>query len=115
MPFKPPEVTKCPKCNQSVYAAEEVPAAGKKWHKMCFKCGLCKKMLEAMTVAEHEGNVYCKQCYGRKFGPKGYGFGQGAGTLGMDTGEHLGNKSGSEMTNKPNYAPPPGAAAHADE
>ncbi len=30
--------------------------------------------------------------------PKGYGFGQGAGTLGMDTGEHLGNKSGSEMT-----------------
>ena len=84
MPFKPPEVVKCPKCNQNVYAAEEVPAAGKKWHKMCFKCGmlnqmrfsfkdfylkgLCKKMLEAMTMAEHEGNVYCKQCYGRKFG-----------------------------------------------
>jgi len=32
------------------------------------------------------------------FRPKGYGFGQGAGTLGMDTGEHLGNKSGSEMS-----------------
>jgi hypothetical protein len=30
--------------------------------------GLCKKMLEAMTMAVHEGNVYCKQCYGRKFG-----------------------------------------------
>jgi hypothetical protein len=29
-----------PKCNQNVYAAEEVPAAGKKWHKMCFKCGM---------------------------------------------------------------------------
>ena len=29
--------------------------------------------------------------------PKGVGFGQGAGALGMDTGEHLGNKSGSEM------------------
>ncbi|CAF2534097.1 unnamed protein product [Rotaria sp. Silwood2] len=115
MPFKPPEASKCPKCNQNVYAAEEVPAAGKKWHKMCFKCGLCKKMLEAMTMAEHEGNVYCKQCYGRKFGPKGYGFGQGAGTLGMDTGEHLGNKGGSEMTNKPNYAPPPGAGAPQDE
>jgi hypothetical protein len=25
-------------------------------------------MLEAMTMAEHEGNVYCKQCYARKFG-----------------------------------------------
>ena len=49
------------------------------------------------------------------FRPRGYGFGQGAGTLGksvsfrfqgkwyfssegMDTGEHLGNKRGSEMT-----------------
>ena len=39
MPFKPPETVKCPKCNQNVYAAEEVPAAGKKFHKMCFKCG----------------------------------------------------------------------------
>ena len=29
--------------------------------------------------------------------PKGVGFGQGAGALGMDTGEHLGNKGGSEM------------------
>jgi len=69
-------------------------------------------MLESTTLAEHEGNLFCKQCYARKFGPKGYGFGQGAGTLGMDTGEHLGNKSGSEMTNKPNYAPPPGVGQH---
>ncbi|CAF0978801.1 unnamed protein product [Adineta steineri] len=112
MPFKVPEAAKCPKCNQSVFAAEEVPAAGKKFHKMCFKCGLCKKMLESTTLAEHEGNLFCKQCYARKFGPKGVGFGGGAGCLGMDTGEHLGNKSGSEMTNKPNYAAPPGAGQH---
>lgn len=179
MPFKVPDAVKCPKCNQNVYAAEEVPAAGKKWHKTCFKCGiytsrentfvtedwsrkccflsihcpltycmyllrsiclllpfrchfqfrlfvvlnvislfimlrkcqqrerngirlvlnavrlpsianpffnqhhfryewtstfiwffylgLCKKMLESTTVAEHEGNLFCKQCYARKF------------------------------------------------
>lgn len=32
-----------------------------------------------------------KQCYGRKYGPKGYGFGGGAGCLSMDDGAHLGN------------------------
>ncbi len=39
MPFKVPDSVKCPKCNQNVYAAEEVPVAGRKFHKMCFKCG----------------------------------------------------------------------------
>jgi hypothetical protein len=24
-------------------------------------------MLESTTVAEHEGNLFCKQCYARKF------------------------------------------------
>lgn len=53
--------------------------------------GLCKKMLESTTLAEHEGNVYCKQCYSRKFGIRGVGFGVGAGALGMDTGDRFGN------------------------
>lgn len=101
-PFQMPfsiQIVRCPKCNQPVYHAEEVPAAGKKWHKTCFKCGkvsvtiqtlplsarsfflwicwrkstsifllgLCKKMLESTTVAEHEGDLFCKQCYARKF------------------------------------------------
>ncbi len=38
MPFSI-QIVRCGKCNQPVYAAEEVPAAGKKWHKTCFKCG----------------------------------------------------------------------------
>lgn len=57
-----------PKCNKSVYAAEEVQAAGKKFHKFCFKCGLCKKLLEPLTMSEHEGDLFCKQCYARKYG-----------------------------------------------
>jgi len=53
--------------------------------------GLCKKMLELTTVAEHDGDIYCKQCYTRKFGIRGVGFGIGAGALGMDTGDRFGN------------------------
>ncbi|XP_052064946.1 muscle LIM protein 1-like isoform X9 [Mytilus californianus] len=100
MPFKPPERSICPACGNAVYAAEEKLGAGKKWHKMCFKCGLCNKLLESTTVAEHEGRVYCKGCHGKKFGPKGYGFGQGAGALSMETGSQFGNKD-SEMSNRP--------------
>ena len=44
-----------------------------------------------MTMAEHEGNVFCKQCYARKFGIRGVGFGVGSGALAMDTGDRFGN------------------------
>jgi len=53
--------------------------------------GLCKKTLEIPTLAEHDGDLYCKQCYTRKFGIRDVGFGIGAGTLGMDAGERFGN------------------------
>ncbi|CAG2169267.1 unnamed protein product [Oppiella nova] len=90
----------CLKCNRAVYAAEEMLAGGLKWHKICFKCNLCNKRLDSVNVNAHDQALYCKQCYARKFGPKGYGFGGGAGALGMDIGEHLGNRS-CEMDNKP--------------
>ena len=49
-------------------------------------------MVDSTNAAAHDGHLYCKQCHGKKFGPKGYGFGGGAGALSMDTGERLGNK-----------------------
>lgn len=30
---------RCPRCSNMVYFAEEIKALGKKWHKLCFKCG----------------------------------------------------------------------------
>ncbi|KAF3420466.1 hypothetical protein E2986_14086 [Frieseomelitta varia] len=59
------------------------------------RAGLCGKLLDSTNCTEHEGELFCKVCHGRKFGPKGYGFGGGAGTLSMDQGEHL---KSSELT-----------------
>lgn len=46
-------------------------------------------MLDSTNCSEHEGELYCKNCHARKYGPKGYGFGGGAGCLSMDTGEQF--------------------------
>lgn len=55
----------------------------------CFAV-VCGKNLDSTTVAVRMDEIYCKACYGKKHGPKGYGYGQGAGTLSMDKGESLG-------------------------
>ncbi|KAL6726259.1 hypothetical protein TELCIR_23044 [Teladorsagia circumcincta] len=59
---------------------------------------MCNKLLDSCTVAPHEAELYCKQCHGRKYGPKGVGFGLGAGCLTTDSGEKFG---GVRETNRP--------------
>uniref|UniRef100_A0A1L8DMD3 Putative regulatory protein mlp n=2 Tax=Nyssomyia neivai TaxID=330878 RepID=A0A1L8DMD3_9DIPT len=99
MPFKAVENPKCPKCGKSVYAAEERVAGGYKFHKTCFKCGMCNKALDSTNCTEHEKELFCKNCHARKYGPKGYGFGGGAGCLSMDTGSHLQDGAPIEIRN----------------
>jgi cysteine/glycine-rich protein len=99
MPFKPVEQIKCAICDKSVYAAEMKEAGGHKYHKGCFKCGMCNKMLDSTNCCEHEKQLFCKGCHGRKYGPKGYGFGGGAGALNMDSGAQFGNTESA--TNRP--------------
>ena len=53
--------------------------------------GMCNKLLDSCSVAEHGAELFCKQCHGRKYGPKGVGFGLGAGSLTMDDGSRFGN------------------------
>ena len=72
----------CAACHKVVYVMEKVEAlGGAKFHKTCFKCATCKKVLELSTAADHDGVMYCNPCHRRNFGPKGIGFGVGAGTL----------------------------------
>lgn len=84
-----PSAPKCSKCNKSVYAAEETRAANQIFHKLCFKCTSCNKLLQPNLITEHAGDLYCKSCYAKQFGPKGYGYGCGAGTLSMENGHSL--------------------------
>lgn len=81
---------KCGRCNKSVYSNEEIIAAGGSWHKRgCFTCVECNKSLDSNTVCERKnddpsiaiGEIYCKTCYGKNYGPKGCGYGSGAGAL----------------------------------
>jgi len=65
----------CPRCNKSVFVAELMRAAGKAWHKGCFTCASCGKRVDSSVLCEREGEIYCKNCYGKSFGPKGFGAG----------------------------------------
>ena len=71
----------CPKCQKTVYFAEQLKAAYQTWHKTCFTCSTCNKRLDTSTCCDKDDKVYCRACYGRNFGPKGVGYGVGAGTL----------------------------------
>ncbi|CAF0921404.1 unnamed protein product [Adineta ricciae] len=71
----------CPRCSKTVYSAEEVKAAGKSFHKRCYSCAHCKGSISGGRYCEHDGELYDNNCYQRLFGPKGVGFGIGAGAL----------------------------------
>lgn len=74
----------CPRCGFMVYAAEQMKSKSHVWHKMCFYCSECRKYLDSTNLNDGpDGNIYCRSCYGKFYGPKGVGYGIGAGTLTM--------------------------------
>ena len=54
----------CPRCSKAVYFAEEIKTKGEVFHKLCFNCSGCKKLLEPGNFSENDGNIYCRTCYG---------------------------------------------------
>jgi len=49
--------TKCARCGKTVYFAEQVFGAGKKWHKQCFKCVACNKMINSSSLRDKDGEI----------------------------------------------------------
>ncbi len=66
---------KCLKCNKPAYFTEQAHAPGGIYHKACLTCTTCSKRLETSTLNENSGNLYCKTCYQKAFGPVGFGNG----------------------------------------
>lgn len=64
----------CPRCTKTVYFNEEKIAMGKSFHKSCFSCAnkSCNRKLDSGNLTTHDNELYCKVCYARLFGPKGY-------------------------------------------
>ncbi|KAG0018880.1 hypothetical protein BGZ80_006607 [Entomortierella chlamydospora] len=72
----------CPRCQKTVYHAESALApGGSKYHKLCLRCVECSKSLDSTNMTDRQGTPYCKTCYGKAFGAKGYGYGSGASML----------------------------------
>ncbi|OZJ03948.1 hypothetical protein BZG36_02941 [Bifiguratus adelaidae] len=63
---------KCAKCGKTVYAAEQVLAAGKKYHKLCLKCCRCNKLVDSSTMVDKDQDIYCSACYTKEYGPRGF-------------------------------------------
>ena len=64
---------KCPKCTKTVYAQEMIKAFNKSYHKSCFRCLSCNNVLQTNKLTEHGDELYCQNCYDKKFGNKKYG------------------------------------------
>merc|ERR1711934_920882 len=87
---------KCPRCQKTVYFAEQQLVLGKPWHKICVKCAGCSKKLEPGNFQDREGDIYCKNCYHLKAGIGGYGHGHVA-----DSYQSFGN----QQVGKPQTGP----------
>lgn len=74
--IKAPAGQGCPRCGGAVFAAEQQLAKGTMWHKKCFNCAECHRPLDSMLACDGpDKEIHCRACYGKLFGPKGFGYG----------------------------------------
>ena len=63
----------CPRCGGAVFKAEAIISNGKRYHRKCATCASCEKQLTSNTILNGDDNeIYCINCYQRKFTPTGY-------------------------------------------
>ncbi|ODM93218.1 LIM domain and actin-binding protein 1, partial [Orchesella cincta] len=60
----------CTSCEKQVFQMELIRAEKKDWHKNCFRCVTCRKVLSMDTYQSHEHKLYCKPHFKELFQPK---------------------------------------------
>lgn len=95
----------CPVCGQIVYAMEKLVVEGVNYHKKCFRCKQCTRMLSTGNYASLEGNLYCKPHFKQLFTLKG-NYNEGFGT---EQAKHKWDRTAGSPTSPPPAAgsPPP--------
>ena len=54
---------KCEKCGKTVYSNEFVGASGKAFHKACFRCATCNKVMNPIDYCTVDSLFFCPTCY----------------------------------------------------
>ncbi|KAI8905036.1 hypothetical protein EDD86DRAFT_194143 [Gorgonomyces haynaldii] len=98
----------CLRCQKAVYFVEQQTGPSGVYHKQCFNCKTCSKKLDSTNLTDKDGEIYCKTCYGRLFGPKGYGYNNTLSTeskitANFGSSENIGQKSASTEDLKPRF------------
>ena len=58
----------CPTCSGVVYEAEKIPAKCGWFHKYCFKCFDCYKLLDSTNFFDGQnGGIFCRSCHKSRF------------------------------------------------
>ncbi|XP_042903043.1 uncharacterized protein [Parasteatoda tepidariorum] len=64
------ELCLCKICGKHVYQMEKMKAERNIFHKNCFRCKECNKLLNVDSYSSNEGDIYCKPHFRQLFQPK---------------------------------------------
>ena len=60
----------CPRCKGKVFPAEMVTMKTGHFHKKCFSCCECKRVLDVSNACDGPNkDIFCQTCYAKYFGP----------------------------------------------
>ena len=71
----------CARCGNPLFHAERKLAAGRQFHLTCFTCHTCNKSLDSFSYFQKSQEIFCRSCYAKRYGLRGYGFGVAPGAL----------------------------------